>query len=151
MTVANVILSQASVAASSLFTASDAGGLAITEYGFADTGNGHFVLNGVAQPDNQEIDVTAAQLSQLTYQSVLGTTDTLAVRAEDQFGWSGWTNFVVTAPALVIQTDTGSYGSTSLTESANQYFLYAAGGTSGPELRVSGANVVAGTLGGWRD
>ena len=101
VTVASLTLVDFSVAASSLFTVSDPGGHAVTEYGFEDTGSGHFALNGVAQADNQEIDVTAAQLSQLTYQSVLGATDTLAVRAEDQTGWGGWASFVATAPALV--------------------------------------------------
>ena len=149
VTAASLTLSQASVAASSLFTVSDPGGHTVTEYGFEDSGSGHFVLNGVVQANNQEVDVTAAQLSQLTYQSVLGATDTLAVRAEDQTGWGGWASFVATAPALVIQMDTSAYGSTSLAKSANQYFLYAAGGTSGPELQLYGAGVVAGTLGGW--
>ena len=148
VTVANVTLSQASVAASSLFTASDSGGYTITEYGFEDTGSGHFVLNGVVQANNQEIDITAAQLSQLTYQSVPGTTDTIEVRAADQAGWSNWASFVVTAP-LVIQTDTGPYGSTSLTEIGNNYFLYAGGTTNGPELQFNGAAVTAGEFGGW--
>jgi hypothetical protein len=57
-----------SFAASSLFTASDADGDTISKYAFWDTGTGggHFVLNGVAQGVGQEIDVTAAQLSQLS-------------------------------------------------------------------------------------
>jgi Subtilase family len=59
VTAANLTLSQASVAASSLFTVSDPGGHTVTEYAFEDTGSGHFVLNGVAQSNNQEIDVTA--------------------------------------------------------------------------------------------
>ena len=42
VTVASLTLSQASVAASSLFTVSDPGGHAVTEYGFEDTGSGHF-------------------------------------------------------------------------------------------------------------
>jgi hypothetical protein len=41
----------------------------------------------VVQPNDQEIDITAAQLSQLTYQSTPGTTDTIDIRAEDQVGW----------------------------------------------------------------
>ncbi len=77
----NVSLSANSVAASSLFTVSDPNGYSIVAYAFMDTGPGHFVLNGVAQPDNQEIDMTAAQLSQLTYQSVPGRLDTLQIRA----------------------------------------------------------------------
>jgi hypothetical protein len=50
-TVANVALNTGymSVAASSLFKASDPDSDTITTYGFMDTGNGYFVLNGVAQ------------------------------------------------------------------------------------------------------
>jgi hypothetical protein len=40
----------------------------------------------------------------------------------------------------VIQTD----GPTSLTQVANEYFLYGAGGTSGPSLKYAGAAVTAG-------
>jgi serralysin len=80
---------------------------------------------------------------------VPGTTDTLEIRAEDQTGWGGWASFVATAPALVIQTDTGSYGSTSLAETVNQYFLFAAGGTAGPELKYGGQAVVSGEFGAW--
>jgi hypothetical protein len=89
-----------SFAASSLFMASDSDGDMITKYAFWDTGTGggHFTLNGVAQGTNQEIDVTAAQLSQLTYQSGSGA-DTLWVRANDGTQWSNWSSsFAVTAP-----------------------------------------------------
>ena len=44
----------------------------------------------------------------------------------------------------VIQTD----GSTSLTEVANNYFLYNSSG-SGPALKYDGADVVAGEFGAW--
>ena len=85
-----------------------------------DTGSGHFVLNGVVQANNQEIDVTAAQLSQLTYQSVPGSSaDTVQVRVNDGTLWSNWTSFTVTAPPVVIQTD----GSTTLTEIGNTFYL----------------------------
>ena len=75
--VADIALSpgQTSVAASTLFTAFDPDGDTIATYAFEDTGSGHFVLNGVAQANSQEIDVTAAQLSQLTYQGVPGSED----------------------------------------------------------------------------
>ena len=64
VTAANVTLStgHTSVAASSLFSANDPDGNSIATYAFMDTGTGHFVLNGVAQPNDQEIDVAAAQL-----------------------------------------------------------------------------------------
>jgi Ca2+-binding RTX toxin-like protein len=99
-----------SFAASSLFTATDADGDAITKYAFWDTGNGggHFVLNGVAQGVGQEIDVTAAQLSQLSYQSGAGA-DTLWVRANDGTQWSGWSNsFTVTGQPDTAPSVTGS-------------------------------------------
>ena len=80
VTASNVTLSagHSSVAASSLFSASDPDGNTITSYAFEDTGPAHFVLNGFVEPNSQEIDVSAAQLSQLTYQSTPGsTTDTV--------------------------------------------------------------------------
>ena len=89
-----------SFAAASLFKASDPDGDTITQYGFWNfgTGGGHYVLNGVAQGTNQEIDVSAAQLSQLSYQSGSGA-DTLWVRANDGTQWSAWSSpFTVTAP-----------------------------------------------------
>ena len=149
MAVANVTLSTASVAASALFTgATNSLGEPIIEYGFMDTGPGHFVLNGVAEPNNQEIDVTAVQLSQLTYQNAPGTIDTLQIRAEDATSWGVWSSLTVTGLPLVIQTDTVSLGSTSLTEVANEYFLYNSSG-SGPELSYADAPVTAGEFGGW--
>src|SRR5262249_43652144 len=109
------------VAASSLsFSASDPDGDSITTYGFKDSGPGHFVLNGVAQANDAEIDVTASQLSQLSYQNAPGT-DAVQVRASDGTMWGNWASFTVTGPvATVIE----AHGSTSLTEIGNQFFLY---------------------------
>jgi hypothetical protein len=90
----------ASFAATSLFKVSDADGDTITKYAFwnSGTGGGHFVLGGVMQGAGQEIDVTAAQLSQLSYQSGSGA-DTLWVRANDGILWGNWSNgFTVNAP-----------------------------------------------------
>jgi hypothetical protein len=87
-------------AASSLFTATDPDGDTISKYAFWDSGAGgaYFLLNGVPQATKQEIDVTAAQLAQTTYQSGLGA-DTLTVRAYDGSQWSSWSqSFSVTAP-----------------------------------------------------
>ena len=92
VTLANVsalTASQASVAVSSMILASDPDGDAITTYGVMNTGNGHLVLNGVVQASNQEVDVTAAQLSQLTYQSA-GGGGALQVRVSDGTSWSNW-------------------------------------------------------------
>jgi hypothetical protein len=144
----NAFLSTTSVAASSLFTVSDRNGEPITEYAFMDTGPGHFVLNGVTEPDNTEIDITAAQLSQLIYQSVPGTDDTLQIRAEDALAWGAWTSFVVTAPQVSIQVDTNSFGSTSLFEVDSQYALENSSG-NGPHLQLNGTPVIAGQLSPW--
>jgi len=52
-------------------------------------------------------------------------------------------------PPTVIQTDTGTYGSTSLVEVGNNFFLYAAGTSSGPELKYNSAAVTTGEFGSW--
>ena len=49
----------------------------------------------------------------------------------------------------VIQTDTSSFGSTSLTEVANVYFYLDGSSGSGPALKYAGANVMVGEFGGW--
>jgi Ca2+-binding RTX toxin-like protein len=109
VTAANVTLNSGllTVAASSLFTASDPDGDAITAYAFKDNGNGHFVLNGIAQANNQEIDVTAAQLSQLTYQNAVGI-DSLQIRVNDGTQWGTWQNFSVTGPVPLNLTATAN-------------------------------------------
>jgi hypothetical protein len=84
----------------------------IVQYDFWDTGTGgaHFVVNGAAAGNNQDVYVTAAQLAQTVYQSGPGT-DTLYVRANDGMLWGPWTQgFTVTAPipkppALSVSSD----------------------------------------------
>ncbi len=145
--VADVVLNpgQTSIAASTLFTASDPDGDPIATYGFEDTGTGHFVLNGVVQANNQEIDVTAAQLSQLTYQSAAGAEDLIQVRVNDGNQWSDWASFRLTGAPLVIE----SVGSTSLVERGDNYYLDSTGGGTGPELQSGGVAIVAGQSGNW--
>ena len=146
VTASNVTLStgHTTVAASSLFSVADPDGNAITTYAFEDTGSGHFLLNGVVEPNNQEIDVSAAQLSQLTYQSLAGSVDTLEVRVNDGTLWSNWQSFAAT-PAVVIQTD----GTTALTEAGNNFFLDSTGTNTGPELKQNGVAVTSGEFGTW--
>ena len=86
---------------------SDPDNLAITEYQFwdrtSDPASGHFYFNGVLVPDHTLLDVTAAQLSEVTF--VTGTDlNALEVRAFD--GVSGsvadnvvWALFNVNIPA----------------------------------------------------
>jgi hypothetical protein len=91
-----------SVAASSLFTKSDGDGDTITKYGLWDTeGNGHWVVNGVAQATNAEIIVAATDLANTFYvPGATGTTDHLYARAYDGTLWSpSWAGFTVTAGA----------------------------------------------------
>ncbi len=73
---------------------------AITQYAFWDTGgNGHWVVNGVAQAANTEIDVSAANLSQVSYVFGPGGSpaDLLYVRANDGMMWGSWAAFSATA------------------------------------------------------
>ena len=107
------------IAASSLFSASDADGDTITQYQFwdstSDPASGHFVVGGVVQGTNQNIDVSAAQLANTTFQSGSGSDD-LWVRAFDGSTWSSWKEFHVNAPANHAPVVTGS----DFTATANQ-------------------------------
>ena len=90
-TVANQILT-----ASNLFNVTDADGDTMTKYAFWDTqGNGHWAINGAAQATNAEIDVAAANLSQVSYVAGTGT-DQLFVRAFDGTAWGAWQQFTAT-------------------------------------------------------
>ena len=103
------------LAASSLFAVSDPNGFAITEYQFwdrtSDPASGHFYFNGVEVADHTVLDVTAAQLSEVTF--VTGTDpNALEVRAFDGVSWSAadnavWAPFnvtVTTPPPPVVTT-----------------------------------------------
>jgi len=90
----------ATLAASALFNVTDAEHDPIVQYDFWDTGTGgaHFVVNGHAAGNNQDVYVSEAQLAQTFYQSGPGT-DTLYVRANDGMLWGPWSQgFTVTAP-----------------------------------------------------
>ena len=94
------------VAASTLFTASDADGDTITQYDFWDSGSGggHWLLNRAALGTNQDNILSATQLSQIGYQSGTGT-DTLWVRASDGIQFGNWSqSFTVSAPAVRLPT-----------------------------------------------
>jgi probable HAF family extracellular repeat protein len=128
-----------------LFSASDPDGDAITSYDFWDTGTGggRFALNGIVQPTNQDIVVTAAQLAQLSYQPGSGT-DTLWVRANDGTQWGPWSSaFTITgtnAPAVAYAWSTlggtiaaqGINGAGAIVGFSGGYsgFLYNAGTTT---------------------
>src|SRR6185437_10134624 len=93
-------LPETNLAASGMFSATAAIGLSITSYEVEDTtsNSGSWIFNGVAEPANQVIDVTAAQLSQLSFQTGFGT-DTLMVRANDGTQWGDYTTFTISPKA----------------------------------------------------
>jgi hypothetical protein len=77
----------ASIPASSMIlSVSNPSGDTITAYEFRDdgTGNGHFVVNGVSQPDNQWIEVLTGNLNTIQYVGgVSPGTETLEVEVYD--------------------------------------------------------------------
>ena len=146
LTAANRSLAEnTSVAASSLFSASDADGDAITQYRFwdasADATSGHFAINGVAQGANQIIDVSAAQIGQATFQT--GTTaDSLWVQVSDGKDWSAWQPFTVTP----IHAITGTEGNDVLVGDAGANIIKGLGGDD--DLSgLQGADVLDGGAG----
>jgi hypothetical protein len=87
------------LAASSLFSATASGGNSVVSYEVEDTtsDSGHWVFNGVAEPANQLVLVSAAQLSQLSFVTGYGS-DTLMVRPNDGSQWGNYTTFTVAPP-----------------------------------------------------
>ena len=136
------------IAASALFTTTDASDAPITWYQFSNTGSdgGHFVLNGEAQPTGQPFMINAGQLAQLTYVGgTQNTTDTIEVSAFDGAVWSAAANFTVnttsgasaaTAANQVVtgnqqgpDTLVGGYGGDTLVGSSGEdTFIYDSGG-----------------------
>jgi hypothetical protein len=86
---------------STLLSASDAENDALT-YTFYDgtVGGGHFVVNGVVQPEGngQYFAVSAAQLSQVTFVPAQGSSDNLLFGASDGNAFSGWTSEHINGP-----------------------------------------------------
>jgi hypothetical protein len=99
LTSSNVIVGQSPIAASSLFTAGDTDGDTVTQYDFWNlgTGGGRFLVNGVAQGTNRQIIVSAAQLSQVSYQAG-SAPDMLWVQANDGYVWGVWSSPFTLSP-----------------------------------------------------
>ena len=79
------------VAASSLFTATDADGDVLTRYAFKDVsaGGGHFALNGAEIPTDSFLVVDAADLSSVQYVGGPSAgTDTVIITADDGSVWA---------------------------------------------------------------
>jgi hypothetical protein len=93
---ANVSASAGQVfAASSLFSVSDPSGGPLTYFLYDGTANGgHFVVNGVVEPAQTVVALSAAQLAQTTFVAgAAGSSDALAVMAYDGQAYSGNTSF----------------------------------------------------------
>jgi len=141
------------VAASSLFTVSDPNSFAITEYQFwdstSDPNSGHFFLNGVQAADHTLIDVTAAQLSEVTF--VAGTDPTsLQVRAFDGVNWSAaanaqWAPFTVTPTTTVPSSNLSAAQTVSLSSGATgpDNFHFSSGAIAQTPASGGGQNVAA--------
>jgi hypothetical protein len=84
------------LAAAGLFSATDANGDAIEAYQLYDPteDGGHWTIDGQAQPGQQFITLTAADLPQVSYTAGESPgTETLWVRAYDGQAWSWWTSW----------------------------------------------------------
>src|SRR5207248_2505855 len=93
------------LAATSLFTVSDADTDTIAQYDVFDTGvgGGRWLLNGAPLGTNQENLVPAAQLSQLIYKAGSGG-DTLWMRASDGLQFGAWSQAVTETNVLPVVT-----------------------------------------------
>ncbi len=80
------------LAASSLFAVNDPDGDTITRYQFwdetTDANSGRFTVNGVAQAARTLVDVSAGQLSQVSFVTGNGVADAIQMRAFDGTAWS---------------------------------------------------------------
>ena len=127
----------------------------MTSYEVEDTtsDSGHWVFNGVVEPANQLVDVTAAQLSELSFETGYGT-DTLMVRANDGTQWGSFATFTVRPPPnpappsgttadMIMRDGSGDYEIYDLGNNA----ILAAGplGQVGTEWQVAGLGGFNGT------
>jgi hypothetical protein len=90
-----------SLALTTLFSAADPDGDAISAYELYDegtaAGSGYFALAGIIQPAAAQIPLSAAQLAQATYVGGGSAgSERLWVRAFDGAAWSPWGSFVAT-------------------------------------------------------
>ncbi len=93
------LLQGEAVAASTLFSTTDADGDAITAYEFWDdvAGGGYFSVNGAPQGAAQAIAVSAADLANSQYVGGANPgTEQVWVRAYDGMAWSAWKNWNMT-------------------------------------------------------
>jgi hypothetical protein len=125
------------IAASSLFTASDADGDTLSYYIYDNNtaaNSGHFVVNGTVVPSQDAYLITAAQLAQTTFVAgAAGTSDQLRVIAYDGQAYSN--NSVFNYLNVNVTLPTGPAPSNTLANAGDQ-FVFAAnfGQRSGVDL-----------------
>jgi hypothetical protein len=137
------------IAASSLFTVTDADNDVLTYFlyeGTANANGGHFVVNGTVEPSQTVLALSAADIAHTTFVTgAAGVTDNLAVMAYDGQAYSGNTSFthlsvtvpgvnhapVVTIPSANVSASAGQVIAASslftVTDADNDvltYFLY---------------------------
>ncbi len=117
----NTIQVNQAVAASSLFSVSDPDGDPITQYRFWDggAGGGYFAINGAQQGAQQNITVSAANLSQVTYVGgSTGGTETEWVQAFDGAEWGPWRSWTM---QTIRPNNAPTIASTSRTLAPNEW------------------------------
>ena len=98
------------ISLSTLLTIADPGNVGYAALQLWDTdgtvAGGEFVVNGVAQPGQQTINVSAANVANTVFDAgTLGGSDTLWAQLLESNGTlSGWQEFTVTAPAATLPT-----------------------------------------------
>ncbi len=125
------------------------GGVA-TYSGGSGTGALTFSYTVGAGQNTADLAVTAYNANGGTISNGAGTAATMTGAVTNPAGTLqiDTTGVVVQTNTNVIQTDTSAYGTTSLTQVGNNYFLDGTGG-SGPELEFNGAPVTVGQFGSW--
>ena len=166
---ANVAASAGQViAASSLFSVSDADNDVLTYYLYDATANGgHFVVNGATLTDQTVVALSAWDLAHTTFVAgAAGSSDHLGVLAYDGQAYSGNTSFsyfnvnvagvnqapVVTIPSANVAAGAGQsiaasslFGVTDANNDVLTYFLYDAT-AGGGHFVINGATVAAQTV-----
>ena len=125
-----------------------AGGLGNwTPIGAVQVANGYevaFELAGTNLFTIWNTDINGNEVSD-TIGAVTGTSLALE-SAESTFGQDFNGDGVIGLKPIVIATDTNAFGSTSLAQLGNEYFVYPTSGTPGPDLKINGTDVLAGIL-----
>ncbi len=134
------ILLDQPVLASTLYSASDADGDAMTKYEFWDdgTGGGHFDKAGVAQASGQAIAVDATELPGFRYIGASSASvEQVWVRANDGLAWSDWKNWSITSASHLTNsapTVTAGTAGVLIGESVDAVGLFTVNDTDGDSM-----------------